>query len=179
MTRWANGTWTYCQANVIASDTSIGGVLCSLTDITDRKKLEAERKLALEAEEDHLRRRAELAEQQKTSQEFLVSVVSHEVSTSNRVSVSPRSSRVSVSRCSSPFSRLSKIRNPLSGILQCANLCQSNLSFIRNELHNAVESGQHYQPTSELVNLINEDLDGLVSIEESASHPWLRSGSRC
>jgi signal transduction histidine kinase len=104
----------------------------SLGSVTDRKRLEAERRSAVEVEEAHLRRRAEFAEEKKKEadeqkyvsssvlvigfvrdrelikvlafrltrrhQEFLVSVVSHEV------------------------------RNPVSAILQCAGLCSSNLT---------------------------------------------------
>jgi PAS domain S-box-containing protein len=85
---WTSGRWSYCQAVIVSSheNDNYNGTICVLTDITERKRYDAERKLAVEVEEAHLRQRAESAEErkreadeQKRHQEFLVSVVSHEV----------------------------------------------------------------------------------------------------
>lgn len=144
---WTSGRWSYCQAVIVSSheNDSYNGTICVLTDITERKRYDAERKLAVEAEEAHLRQRAESAEErkreadeQKRHQEFLVSVVSHEV------------------------------RNPVSAILQCAGLCRSNLAFFKNELHEALTSSTPFRPTSELVNLLEEDIEALDNVTETA-----------
>ncbi|CED83475.1 two-component-like hybrid sensor histidine kinase 2 [Phaffia rhodozyma] len=129
--QWANGTWSFCQAVIISSHTqSLVGTICVLTDVTNQKRIEEERKQNLLRAEAAKRE----ADDKKRHQEFLVSVVSHEV------------------------------RNPVSAILQCAGLCKSNLTFIRT----ALNSGKAYFPTSELINLIDEDVDALESIHQMA-----------
>ncbi|CED85098.1 histidine kinase [Phaffia rhodozyma] len=138
--KFKNGIWTFCQSVVISSDETFT-CLSSFTDITDRKRLELERRLNMEAERsraEDAEERRRIADEQKRHQEFLVSVISHE------------------------------LRNPLSAILQCASLCKGNLQFLRDEMQACIDTKVRYQPNEQLLNLMDEDLDALNSIHEMA-----------
>lgn len=49
-----------------------------------------------------------------------------------------------------------------------AGLCRANLSFFRNELATSLQSSQPFEPTSELVNLLDEDIETLDNVTETA-----------
>ncbi|KAL7409075.1 hypothetical protein BDY24DRAFT_404537 [Mrakia frigida] len=125
---WSNGRSTWAQSFEADND---GGTICMLTDVTDRKNLERQ-------EEAHQRKRAEDAEDARRHQEFLVSVISHE------------------------------LRNPVSAILQCTSLCKGNLTFLKDELQTSMDQQKPYSPNEALLNLISEDLEGLDMIWEMA-----------
>lgn len=59
-------------------------------------------------------------------------------------------------------------RNPVSAVIQCAGLCRSNLSFFRTELASSLANATPFTPTSELLNLLEEDIEALDNITEAA-----------
>lgn len=132
--RWNNGNW--CQGQFVTIDGR--GAFGAFTDITERRKLEADQLAhALEkeaiaqkrAEEAEERRRE--AEERRRGQELLIDVTSHE------------------------------LRQPVSAILNCSSLVRLNLSHLYNEL---VASGGVYRAKGTTLQTIKEDLDALDSI---------------
>ncbi|CED83967.1 response regulator receiver sensor signal transduction histidine kinase [Phaffia rhodozyma] len=104
-----------------------------------KRRIELERKFAERTVELQFRaQEAEIkrqeAEEGRRQQELLIDVTSHE------------------------------IRNPVSAILQNAELCKDNLKFFHKELHRALTSDVGLRPTTSLLSMIEEDVESLDAI---------------
>lgn len=119
----------------------VGGVLLTLTDISDQRLYEASQLMHAQEREATARRRAEDAEERRReaderrrAQELLIDVTSHE------------------------------LRQPVSAILNCSALVKANLANIRDDLGEAHKNSQPFKLNDELLALIDEDLEALDSI---------------
>ncbi|KAJ3034930.1 hypothetical protein HDV00_004540 [Rhizophlyctis rosea] len=108
--RWKNALsgqerWVLAQTIVeYDADKKFMGHIGTLTDMTERKKLEAERLRALELAEKYQRKRAEEAEEIKKQQELFIDMTCHE------------------------------LRNPLNGIYHNADLLHESLKEVQKEV---------------------------------------------
>ncbi|KIJ50954.1 hypothetical protein M422DRAFT_776871 [Sphaerobolus stellatus SS14] len=140
--RWSNGVWTKGQAVPLGKErNSTGGVLFTITDISDQRLYEASQLLHAQEREATARKRAEEAEERRReaderrrAQELLIDVTSHE------------------------------LRQPVSAILNCSALVKTNLANIREQLGKAFDEQSNFAPDVEMLNLIDEDLEALDSI---------------
>ncbi|KAJ3054919.1 hypothetical protein HK097_000335 [Rhizophlyctis rosea] len=104
-TRTGEERWALAQTIVeYDTDGKFMGHIGSITDMTERRKLEAERLRALELAEKYQRRRAEEAEEIKKQQELFIDMTCHE------------------------------LRNPLNGIYHNADLLHESLEKVQKEV---------------------------------------------
>ncbi|QRV90185.1 response regulator receiver [Ceratobasidium sp. AG-Ba] len=142
--KWKNNRWTHFNiAPLLAPEGPILGAFGTITDITDLYMLE-EAKIALaEERERSARARAEEAElrtqaeeERRRAQELLIDVTSHE------------------------------LRQPVSAILQNAEVARTNMQSLRDILGKCREDGVAYYPTSQTFEDLEEDLQALESIKQ-------------
>jgi signal transduction histidine kinase len=117
------------------------GVLATMTDVSDRKKLEQTRLAHVQERELHARAQAEDAEQRRQDaderrrrQELLIDVTSHE------------------------------LRQPVSAILNCSSVVRSNMANLYESLKASHLQGSPFVPSAHALREIEGDLEGLDAI---------------
>ncbi|GAB1518066.1 hypothetical protein RhiTH_001124 [Rhizoctonia solani] len=139
---WKNDVWTHAViAPLINADGSFAGSFGAVMDINEQYRLE-EARIALAEEREHIAAsRAEDAETQRqlevkrrTAQELLIDVTSHE------------------------------LRQPVSAIIQNAEVVRTNMKGLRDILHDCRKRGLSYTPTDRLLEELEDDLQAMDSI---------------
>ncbi|QRV75488.1 protein-histidine kinase [Ceratobasidium sp. AG-Ba] len=142
--KWRNGRWTHFNiAPLLTPEGAILGAFGTTTDITDLYKLEEAKVALAEERERSARVRAEEAELRRQAeegrrraQELLIDVTSHE------------------------------LRQPVSAILQNAEVARANMQSLKDILGRCYEDGVGYNPTSQTLEDLEDDLQALESIRQ-------------
>ncbi|KAI0035069.1 hypothetical protein K488DRAFT_83402 [Vararia minispora EC-137] len=140
--KFENGCYVQGQFDLLMSDCgTYNGIIGTITDISDQKKLEQARLSHARESEYEARRQAEEAEQRRLEsderrrgQELLIDVTSHE------------------------------LRQPVSAILNCSNVVRSNMANLYEGLKKSHEAMAPFVPSSSALKEIEDDLDGLDAI---------------
>ncbi|KAI5119585.1 hypothetical protein M0805_006470 [Coniferiporia weirii] len=139
--RFDNGTYAKWSLQPLMSNGVLTGLISTLTDVSDQRLYEASRLAHAQEREALARKRAEEAEERRREaderrrgQELLIDVTSHE------------------------------LRQPVSAILNCSSLVRSNLAGHRDDLVRLHASNRLFQPTDELLQAIDDDLEALDAI---------------
>ncbi|KAF8602905.1 hypothetical protein BDV93DRAFT_557089 [Ceratobasidium sp. AG-I] len=142
--QWLGDRWTQFNiAPLLTPEGAILGAFGTLTDITDLHLLEDARVVLAEERERTAALRAEDAERQRKleeerrrAQELLIDVTSHE------------------------------LRQPVSAILQNAEVVRANMKTFRDDLARCHNIGINYYPTEETLEELEDDLQAMDSITQ-------------
>ncbi|KAF8602883.1 hypothetical protein BDV93DRAFT_523732 [Ceratobasidium sp. AG-I] len=142
--RWVPDTWTHaCITPLFSPHGTFAGAFGTITDINEQHKAE-EARIALAEEKEHIAAmKAADAEAQRLleverrrAQELLIDVTSHE------------------------------LRQPVSAIIQNAEVVSSNMKELRDLLEDCRKRGMSYAPTEQVINELDDDLQAMDSITQ-------------
>ncbi|CAE6393946.1 unnamed protein product [Rhizoctonia solani] len=142
--QWRTGCWTHVAISpLVSADGALLGAFGAITDINEQHRAE-EARIALAEEREHVAAsRAEDAEAQRQleverrrAQELLIDVTSHE------------------------------LRQPVSAIIQNAEVVRTNMKGFRNLLHDCRKRNISYSPTDRMLAELEDDLQAMDSITQ-------------
>ncbi|CAE6366411.1 unnamed protein product [Rhizoctonia solani] len=142
--QWMSGCWTHMAISPLVSpDNVMLGAFGAITDINEQHRAEETRIALAEEREQVAASRAEDAEAQRQveierrrAQELLIDVTSHE------------------------------LRQPVSAIIQNAEVVRTNMKGFRNLLHDCRKRNISYTPTDRMLAELEDDLQAMDSITQ-------------